>query len=126
MKISTFRYFATKANNVLSIDHWQGSIEHQKSVKLQTLYSQFMSNCVQFKHIILPIKMSTYDAAQLELPKADLIYIDASHETDDVIQDIENYYPLLKTNGILCGDDWNWRKDRPVQKAVKYYAKNTI
>ena len=40
--------------------------------------------------------------------KADLIYLDASHERGDVYEDIKAFFPLLKDNGTLCGDDYNW------------------
>jgi predicted O-methyltransferase YrrM len=38
--------------------------------------------------------------------KADVIYIDASHEKDDVKRDILAYLPLLKPGGVIFGDDY--------------------
>jgi len=37
--------------------------------------------------------------------KVDFIYIDGNHEYSFVKEDMENYYPLLKRGGILCGHD---------------------
>lgn len=37
----------------------------------------------------------------------DFIYIDASHRRDDVLRDIEAYWPMLSTRGILAGHDWS-------------------
>ena len=37
---------------------------------------------------------------------ADLVYIDASHEEDDVLQDLREYWRVLRLGGLLCGDDW--------------------
>ena len=38
----------------------------------------------------------------------DLIYIDASHDTPDVLADLQAFWPLLSPEGILFGDDYNW------------------
>lgn len=38
--------------------------------------------------------------------KFDLIYIDASHEYEDVISDIRSYWPLLSDKGVMFGDDY--------------------
>ena len=53
--------------------------------------------------------------------KSDIIYIDASHEYDDVVADLNNYWPLLNENGIMFGDDY-WISD--VRNAVNNFAAN--
>lgn len=37
----------------------------------------------------------------------DIIFIDANHTYEAVLQDIKLAIPLLKNNGIICGDDLN-------------------
>ena len=37
----------------------------------------------------------------------DLVYIDASHEYEDVKLDLNCWYPKLKIGGMLCGHDAN-------------------
>jgi len=53
----------------------------------------------------------------------DLIYIDASHDEENVFADLCAWYPFVEKRGILCGDDWG---DAGVQyfvaKAVKRFA----
>jgi predicted O-methyltransferase YrrM len=46
-------------------------------------------------------------AAKLDI-KADFIFIDGSHEENDVYFDLYYYYQLLKEGGYLWGDDWPW------------------
>lgn len=41
----------------------------------------------------------------------DFIFIDGNHTGKYVFQDLENYYPKMKKDGILCGDDFFMRKD---------------
>jgi hypothetical protein len=38
----------------------------------------------------------------------DYVYIDGNHGYEFVREDIENYYDLLETGGILAGDDIDW------------------
>ena len=40
--------------------------------------------------------------------KADMIYIDASHEVEDVYQDLLDFHQIVKEGGIIFGDDWSW------------------
>lgn len=40
----------------------------------------------------------------------DLIFIDGNHTYKYVLQDLENYAPKLKSDGVLCGDDFFMRK----------------
>jgi len=107
-----------------AVDHWQGSIEHQASPELSTLYEQFLSNVVHagLTHVITPMKMSSLEAAeQMKLMGIipDFIYIDASHDTESVLADLEAWFPFVKGHGIICGDDWTWDG---VSTAVKRFA----
>ena len=41
--------------------------------------------------------------------RAQFIYVDASHDAEDLFQDMVVYFPLLDASGsVLVGDDWNW------------------
>ena len=109
---------------VYAIDHWLGSVEHQSSPILPTLYEQFLSNVVHagLTHIIIPMRMSSLQAAtwmdSMEV-KPDLIYIDASHDIPSVLADLSAWFPFIKGHGILCGDDWTWES---VRIAVEIFA----
>jgi predicted O-methyltransferase YrrM len=130
------RWFCENSNTqIYSIDHWEGSIEHQgrKDVidRLPILYETFLVNCWDFKDRIIPIKMNTqaglYWCADHDV-KPDLIFIDASHEYEDVYKDIETSFKLFKS-AIIVGDDWKWRNRRlnkrfTVQEAVLDFCKN--
>jgi hypothetical protein len=96
--------------------YWLGSVEHQSSPILPTLYEQFLSNVVHagLTHIIIPMRMSGLQAAtwmdSMEV-KPDLIYIDASHDIPSVLADLSAWFPFVKGHGILCGDDWTHSSD---------------
>ncbi len=125
---------------ILCIDTWLGSLEHwdkrnendklhswYTSLRLKngypTLYYQFLFNVIYSKlqDIIIPFP-NTSSMASVWLKqrgiKADMIYIDGSHEELDVYSDLINYYPILKEGGIILGDDWCWPG---VKNAVKRF-----
>jgi hypothetical protein len=44
--------------------------------------------------------------------EAQLIYIDGSHEYEDVRRDIQDYMPILTSGGVMFGDDMGWKEVR--------------
>ncbi len=115
-----------KEGRVHAIDHWKGSVEHQPGQSfwhpaLPNLYEQFLSNVIHARLTdkIIPHRMDSLTAARVLSVMADLIYIDASHDTDSVYQDLQAWLPHLNPKGILCGDDWSWNS---VRIAVERFA----
>ena len=51
--------------------------------------------------------MQSLEASKALNIQADLIYIDAAHDEENVYQDVIAWYPHLTLDGILCGDDWS-------------------
>jgi predicted O-methyltransferase YrrM len=131
---STRWFCANSGGIVYSVDHWKGSIEHQtrKSLqdKLPTLYDTFIVNCWSFKDRIIPIKMTTVPGMHYIADndiKPDIIFVDASHEYEDVLADLETASKLFP-NAVLVGDDWSWKnrlkeKRKTVKEAVKTFCK---
>ncbi len=110
-----------------AVDHWRGSEEHQRGQKewipaMDYLYQQFLSNVVHKKltHIIVPVRMSSLEAAASLNVRPDLVYLDASHDTPSVYADLKAWFPFVKGHGILCGDDWTWPS---VVRAVEKFAR---
>ncbi|MEI8125147.1 MAG: class I SAM-dependent methyltransferase [Parachlamydiaceae bacterium] len=104
-----------------AVDTWAGSPNEPayyiKDSRLPYLYQLFLSNV---KHAgltnkIIPVRMDSIEAANALDVQADLIYIDAAHDTTSVFNDILAWTPHLKQDGIMCGDDWSWKS---VQIAV--------
>lgn len=65
------------------------------------------------------IKKFSNDAVKDIKEKIDFIYIDGNHDYEYVIQDLENYFPLVKEGGILAGHDI---QAKGVSKAVLEFA----
>ena len=110
---------------VYAIDTWLGSKEHQQDPRLTSrmphLYQTFLSNVkhAELTQKIVPIRMASLEAAEALNVEGDLIYIDASHEEEDVYNDIIAWHAHLAKGGIICGDDWN---SVPVKSGVMQAA----
>lgn len=110
---------------VYAVDHWLGSPNEDNSpFDIPNLYRQFLSNVIHenLTDKIVPLRMSSIEAAwSLEI-KPDLIYLDATHDFYSVYQDLTLWFPFVKGHGVLCGDDYLWGHDLPVQRAVHLFA----
>ena len=51
----------------------------------------------------------------------DYIYIDAEHSYNAVKQDLNCWYPKLKKNGYMFGDDYHWREEDGTLSVEKAY-----
>lgn len=116
-----------KENNmntkIWCVDTWLGALEFwgefknskERNLLLKNgypqIYYQFISNVVLsgVKDYIVPFPTTSLIGARYFREnniKSKLIYIDASHEYEDVKMDINEYYKLLDNGGIIFGDDY--------------------
>lgn len=101
---------------------WWNDLKHKNGYP--QLYYQFLKNVIsnECQHLITPIANTSAITSRWlydKKIKADLIYIDASHDYQDVLDDLTNYFPLLSDKGFICGDDWGWES---VKKALLEFA----
>lgn len=119
---------------LFAVDHWLGSEEHLNSTRsdiiwlLPNLYTQFLSNIIDLDltDTVIPWRIHTEEAAYKMANKniaVDLVYVDASHDEQSVYQDLSNWYPLVRSKGIICGDDWSWGVGYPFRRSVERFAK---
>ena len=72
-------------------------------------FEKFLNNMEEGKvhDMITPIKMSSIEASnQFEEESIDVVFIDSSHQYDDVLNDIKAWYPKVKKGGIIGGHDY--------------------
>ena len=110
---------------VVCVDTWLGALEfwadHADAERYQalqhrhgypTVYYQFLANVLHngLEDFIVPFPQTSLIAARwfaLNKVKADLIYVDASHDEPDVAADLQAYWPVLKEGGVMFGDDYD-------------------
>ncbi len=125
----------------ICVDSWMGGADHWEEATFNkesrikrkngypTFYYNFLANMCYtgMQETIVPFAYPSITAAIIlqkvfeknEL-RADMIYIDGSHEYWDVILDLTNYVPLAKQGGLIFGDDWTCLD---VRNAVTDFAK---
>jgi hypothetical protein len=98
-----------KKINFHCVDTWQGSEEHQEFdvVKNNQLYDTFIANIQPIKEYVKIYRMPSVEASEeFEDESLDFVFIDAAHDYDNVMADLDAWFPKIKTGGILGVDDY--------------------
>jgi hypothetical protein len=101
---------------VFSVDHFQGTLHEAtwKPAHEQDIYPIFLSNVGHFGNLT-SIKSSSLEAApKFEDASIDMVFIDGGHGYEEVLGDIEAWFP--KCRRMICGHDYGWTG---VKKAVE-------
>lgn len=129
------RWFAenTDCPDIVCIDTWAGSAEHSDFTQeqLDNLFKAFTQSCWAHRNKIIPLQMNTVQG-MLKLKEynvckdVEIVYVDASHQYEDVIVDIEMAWEIFP-NATLIGDDFTWKnptqnRRRTVCEAVNYFC----
>jgi len=94
----------------VSVDTWAGSDEHKGDDILNDIENNFDNNTAKYKDRLTKFKGTSFNFFNsIEGGEYfDLIYIDGSHYTDDVIVDAIKSFELLKIGGLMIFDDFFW------------------
>lgn len=88
----------------IAVDHFRGSEEHSKEINY---YDQTLKNLEPIMDYITIIKNDSVSESEKHPDEwFDIIYLDASHDYESVMNDIKCWYPKVKPGGFLCGDDY--------------------
>lgn len=119
--LATAFWNAGKENvNIYCIDTWEGSGKEHAHLDLSNMYDTFKENLKFFigRNMVIPLRGRSDNAdflAKFEDGSVDAVCIDGAHTYDEVKDDIYNWWPKLKADGVMIGDDYNWES---VNKAV--------
>ena len=108
---------------VIAIDHWMGSegersSYHEEAAKIgqEAMLSIFRGNLrpeiesgktipvIGHNSEVAPYVGHLLDARGLQ---ADMLFIDSDHSYARVKEDINNYLPMVRLGGLVCGHDYN-------------------
>ncbi len=106
------------------VDTWEGSAEHQTDPDVISgkLYECFIENMKPVEGHYTPVRMESTEAAKLyEDCSLDFVFIDASHDYQNVKNDIIAWYPKIKVGGKLAGHDYNWGTVRGAVHDLLHY-----
>ncbi len=115
---------------ITCIDTFQGSLENQSlnPEDLQSLEARFDANMVKTgaaNQVKKLVGNSAEILRSLPLNTYDLIYIDGSHVACDVLTDTVLSWGLLKLNGIMIFDDYDFGfKEYGTRQGIDAFLKN--
>lgn len=119
---------------VYAVDTFEGSEEHTDIVKdienqstsLLELFKTNISIC-DVSDIITAVPGKSLDiVSQFEDESIDFIFIDASHDYENVLADITAWYPKLKPGGLIAGDDYAPCWGGVIQAVNEYFNNKTV
>lgn len=96
------------ATRVVCVDHWQGSAEHRGAIANGlNPWHEFVRHTSNYPNIrAINADLATCDPLELVGERADMVFVDASHDYASVRRDILSAIWLLKPGGLLCGHDY--------------------
>jgi len=92
-----------------AVDIFTGSPEHKDRLQGKSTYPQYCENLKKFG---LLDKVNTHIGTSYNISQTfannslDGIFIDAAHDYDNVVLDIESWYPKLKSGAFMIGHDY--------------------
>lgn len=101
---------------IYCIDTFLGSMEHEEdSVDMTLIKKNFHRNIKPYRNKVSVLHHSSHDALRdhhilFKSHSFDFIYIDGSHKASDVLEDAILSFRLLKKNGIMLFDDYEWQR----------------
>jgi len=92
-----------------------------KSLYGRDTFLEFLRNMEQsgVKKVVFPVRKKSVDAVgDVDLEKYDLLFIDGSHEYDDVCRDFLLYKDRLVNGGVVVFHDYGDKTNPDVKRAV--------
>lgn len=115
------RLTETVGTKIYCCDTWLGGIDHllhedtppnglSRKHGYPQIYYTFLKNVTDsgYSNRIFPVVQTSVNAARVLSRQgviADLVYVDGSHEINDVYADLCAYWPLVRSGGVMFGDD---------------------
>ncbi len=112
--------------NLVDVDTWAGSNEAaHESIDFEAVYQYYRSRTRNLNYRGTSDEFFNMLPLSLIYPqKYDFIYIDGSHETEQVLRDAVNAEQHLKSGGLLAFDDFLWGRGRNVpMPAIKAFMR---
>jgi len=105
--------------------NWGGLAGSQKKLDQTFAYvNRTFKKRIENKQVVIH-RMTSDEAVKLfHKNYFDWIYVDGCHEYPQVKRDLENYYPLVRPGGYICGDDYMPKAYKGPIPAVDEFIRN--
>jgi predicted O-methyltransferase YrrM len=113
------------SSKLICVDTFDGSEEnHDASVSnfvpISELYEVARANLAPYGSRVEVVKKTSVEFAQACQQKFDLIYVDGSHEANDVYRDGQFAISAAKSGAIIIFDDYEWGYYSDLEKNPKF------
>lgn len=91
------------------IDPWENYSDYSeiKGQRGEWAYRDTLNRLREYHDQIKVLRLRSSHGPKFIMEQLDFVYIDGNHSYDYVLQDLRNYWPLVKKGGFLAGDDFN-------------------
>ncbi len=70
------------------------------------------------------LRMSSTEAAKVIHDDLDFVFIDGDHEYEAVLNDLNLWFPKIKSGGLLAGHDWTHRRPGVPKACTEFFAEH--
>lgn len=96
-------------SSITCVDTWLGSPEMKDWPDIEQIEVTFDRNMLEYSERVEKLKGTTLKVLpRLSSISYDFIYVDGSHKASDVFLDSLLAWPLLKNQGLMLFDDYEW------------------
>ena len=99
------------AGVILAVDPHEGNVEHRERWGAVDTYAEFLSNLGRagVADLVRPIRATSHQArASVDNGSVSLLFVDGSHEYEDVLQDIDDWVSALSPGAVVVFNDSSW------------------
>ena len=113
----------SKNSKLYCIDTWQNDAMTEGN---WDSYNEFLKNTYPVKDKITIIRNKSIDASKTLNDEIDYIFIDGDHSYEGVKNDIDNWFPKLRSGGVIIMHDIGWADgvNKVIQDDVQPYLTN--
>jgi predicted O-methyltransferase YrrM len=98
-----------KDSHIVCVDTFEGGMESAPAdADMPSVRQRFESNILPWKDMVSLHVGASSDVLPLLTTDFDFVYIDGSHQAKDVLTDAVLCWRILRPNGIIIFDDYEW------------------
>ena len=123
-----FMFKNLKKTNLTCVDTFKPfqELQDDNSKKFNDVFKNFKNNTSKFSEKLKIVKNTSKSFFKTNKKKYDFIYVDGSHEFDDVVHDAKKSFKCLKKGGIIIFDDFMWVQKKKKKKTTTYALINFL
>lgn len=97
---------AGKKAQIYCVDTWQN--DAMGGMKRSDTYPEFLQNTRKYTETIVPLRGTSREIASVFEKKIDFLFIDADHSYEGIKEDVELWFPKLRTGALVVFHDVEW------------------